>query len=42
MPELVLELLFGFGILGALELSSLFESEQTECGHLTPVEVNCF
>lgn len=28
MPELVLESLFGFGILGALELSSLFE--QTE------------
>lgn len=28
MPELVLELLLGFGILGVLELSSLFECHQ--------------
>lgn len=29
MLALVLELLLGFGILGSLELSSLFESHQT-------------
>lgn len=29
--RIVLESLFEFGILGALELSSLFESKQTEC-----------